>query len=290
MEQWTIQKLLDWMNGYFTEKTVDAPRLTAELLLCHVLGCQRIELYTNFDRVVDQARLARLRELVKRCAEHEPVAYLVGRCEFYSLAIKVNKSCLIPRPETELLVERAVDFLRARQTTAAVLDLCTGSGCVAIAIAKNVADCSLTATDVSDDALSIANANIKTHALAERIRLLCGDLFDPIVAGLDETGFDLIVSNPPYVSAAEFETLDKNVRDYEPRQALYGGIDGLDVYRRIAEKIDPFLKPDGALILEIGYAQGPAIRQLLEQTALFKNIKVEKDHSNNDRIVTAHKA
>ncbi|RKY04809.1 MAG: peptide chain release factor N(5)-glutamine methyltransferase [Planctomycetota bacterium] len=290
MEQWTIQKLLDWMNGYFTEKAVDAPRLTAELLLCHVLGCRRIELYTNFDRVVDQAGLAELRRLVKRCAEHEPVAYLVGRCEFYSLAIKVNKSCLIPRPETELLVERAIDFLRARQTPAAVLDLCTGSGCVAIAIAKNVADCRLTATDVSDEALSIADANIKTHALADRIRLLCGDLFDPIVAGLDETSFDLIVSNPPYVSAAEFDALDKNVRDYEPRQALYGGVDGLDVYRRIAEKIEPFLRPDGALILEIGYAQGPAIRQLLEETALFKHIKVEKDHSNNDRIVTAHKA
>ncbi len=289
MEQWTIQKLLEWMNGYFGDKAVDAPRLSAELLLCHVLDCKRIELYTDFDRVVEQARLTRLRELVKRCAEHEPVAYLVGRCEFYSLAIKVNKSCLIPRPETELLVERAIDFLRARQTPAAVLDLCTGSGCVAIAIAKNVADCRLTATDVSDEALSIADINVKTHALVDRVRLLCGDLFDPIVAGLDETGFDLIVSNPPYVSAAEFDTLDRNVRDYEPRQALYGGVDGLDVYRRIAEKIDPFLKPDAALILEIGYAQGPPVRQLLEETALFKQIKVEKDHSNNDRIVTAHK-
>jgi len=289
MEQWTIQKLLEWMNGYFTDKGVDSPRLSAELLLCHVLDCGRIELYTDFDRVVEQPLLARLRELVKRCAKHEPVAYLVGRCEFYSLPIRVNKSCLIPRPETELLVERAIDFLRARQTPAAVLDLCTGSGCVAIAIAKNVADCRITATDLSDDALKVADSNIKAHGLTERVRLECGDLFEPLVPGLDETGFDLIVSNPPYVSAAEFETLDRNVRDYEPRRALYGGVDGLDVYRRIAENVDTFLKPDGALILEIGYAQGPAVRQLLGQTGVFKTIKVEKDHSNNDRIVTAHK-
>ena len=287
MEQWTIGRLLTWMNGYLTDKGVDAPRLSAELLLSHVLGCKRIELYTNFDRVVEQAKLDELRGLVKRCAEHEPVAYLVGRCEFYSLEIRLNKACLIPRPETELLVERAIDLLRARPQPAAVLDLCTGSGCIAAAIAKNVPECRVTATDVSDEALTAANENVQLHDLGERVRLLCGDLFDPLIGGLDETSFDLVVSNPPYVTSAEMETLDRNVKDYEPVSALHGGVDGLDVYRRILERIEPFLKEDGVLMLEIGYRQGPAIRELLEATCLFAKITIEKDRSDNDRIATA---
>jgi release factor glutamine methyltransferase len=289
MEQWTVGKLLTWMNGYLTERGIDAPRLSAELLLSHVLGCKRIELYTNFDRPVEQARLDELRGLVKRCGEHEPVAYLVGRCEFYSLEIRVNRSCLIPRPETELLVERAIDRLRLRPKPAAVLDLCTGSGCIAIAIAKNVPECSVTATDVSDEALSAADENVRTHGLTERVQLLCGDLFDPLIDGLDRTSFDMIVSNPPYVSSAEMEVLDRNVKDYEPVRALHGGADGLDVYRRIVEKIETFLKADGVLLLEIGYAQGPAARALLEGTGIFEKIAVEKDRSNNDRIVIAQR-
>jgi len=287
MEQWTIGKLLTWMSGHLAEKAVDAPRLSAELLLSHVLGCKRIELYTNFDQPVEQTRLDELRGLVKRCAEHEPVGYLVGRCEFYSLEIRLNRTCLIPRPETELLVERAIDLLRLRPKPAAVLDLCTGSGCIAIAIAMNVPECRVAATDLSDEVLSVADENVRAHGLTERVRLLRGDLFDPLIGGLDETSFDLIVANPPYVSSAEMETLDRNVKEYEPVSALHGGVDGLDVYRRIAERVGPFLKADGVLMLEIGYAQGPAVRGLLEATSLFAKITVEKDRSNNDRIVTA---
>ncbi len=287
MEQWTVGKLLTWMNGYLTDRGVDAPRLSAELLLSHVSGCKRIELYTNFDRVVEQARLDELRGLVKRCGEHEPVAYLVGRCEFYSLEIRVNRACLIPRPETELLVERAIDRLRMRQMPATVLDLCTGSGCIAVAIARNAPDCRVVATDLSDEALSAADENVRAHGLAERVQLMCGDLFDPLISGLDATSFDLIVSNPPYVTSAEMEALDRNVKDYEPVSALHGGVDGLDVYRRIANGVGPFLKNDGILMLEIGFAQGPAVRRLLEAAELFTEITVEKDGSNNDRIVIA---
>ena len=289
MEQWTIKKLLDWMTSFFTEKGIDAPRLSAELLLSHVLSCQRIELYTTFDKIVDPTKLHELRALVKRCAEHEPVAYLVGRCEFYSMQIKVNSSCLIPRPETELLVERGIDFLRRREGEQVVLDLCTGSGCIAIAIAKNFPGCHVTATDISDEALSIADENIKAHNLVDRIRLMSGDLFDPIIEGLDEAKFDLIVCNPPYVTTAEMETLDKNVKDYEPHSALHAGPKGLDIYRRIFAQVDTFLKPNAALILEIGYAQGKTVRQLLEETTTFEQIAVEKDRSDNDRIVTASK-
>jgi release factor glutamine methyltransferase len=289
MDQWTVQKLLTWTSDYFTEKGIDSPRLTAEMLLSHVLECSRIELYTGFDRIVDKPKLDLLHSLIKRCAQHEPVAYLIGRCEFYSLPIKVDSSCLIPRPETELLVEKAIDFLRRRQGTQNILELCTGSGCVAVAIAKNFADCRIIATDIRDEALAVAADNVTDHNLVDRVQLLCGDLFAPIIEGLDNARFDLIVCNPPYVSTAELKALDKNVRDYEPHAALHAGADGLDIYRRICEQVDPFLKPDAALILEIGYAQGPAVRRLLTETDAFANITIHKDHSNNDRVVIATK-
>ncbi|MHC4881301.1 MAG: peptide chain release factor N(5)-glutamine methyltransferase [Planctomycetota bacterium] len=289
MEIWTIKKLLDWVSGYFDEKGVDSPRLSAELLIGHVLGLERIQLYTLFDRVVDKPKLAELRAMVKRAGEHEPVAYLVGRCEFYSLPLTITPDCLIPRPETEGLVERCVHFLRNRERVQHVLDLCTGSGCIAAAIAKNVEDAQVVATDVSDAALKVAAENIEKLKLTEKVQLLCGDLFDPVIEGLDAARFDLIVSNPPYVSEPEYAALDKNVKDYEPAHALLAGADGLDVYKRILEKVDDFLKPDGALMMEIGYAQGPAIRELLEASGVFKTITIEKDFANNDRIAVAAK-
>jgi release factor glutamine methyltransferase len=234
--------------------------------------------------------LDNLRDLVKRAGQNEPVAYLVGRTEFYSLQIKVTPDCMIPRPETELLVERAIEFLRVRpSTTQYVCDLCTGSGCIAVAIAKNFPDARIIATDICDAALAVAAENIKNHQLTDKITLLCGDLFDPIISGLDVTEFDLIVCNPPYVSTTEYEALDKNVKDYEPQKALLAGVDGLDVYYRVIENTGKFLKPDGALILEIGYAQGKAVKELLEKTDEFVEIKIEKDFHDNDRIVTAKK-
>ena len=289
MTQWTIQKLLGWITDYFGDNNIDSPRLSAELLLCHVLGMQRIELYTQFDRIVAKPQLDKLHALVKRCAAGEPVAYLTGRTEFYSLEIKVTPACLIPRPETELVVERAVEFLRTRSNTQLVLDLCTGSGCIAVAIAKNFNDCDIIATDICDSALAVAAENIDHHQLTGRVRLLCGDLFDPVITGLDDGKFDLVVCNPPYVSDGEFQNLDRNVKDYEPKKALGAGADGMDIYRRIAERIGDFLKPDAALILEIGYAQGKAVTELLQQTGLFTKIKIEKDLTGNDRIIIAGK-
>ena len=289
MEIWTIKKLLEWISEYFEAHGVDSPRLSAELLLCHILKLERIQLYTLYDRVVQADQLAALRALVKRAAEHEPIAYLVGRCEFYSLPLKITPDCLIPRPETEHLVERAVDFLRDRPSPQYALDLCTGSGCIAAAIAKNVNDVQVVATDICDNALKIAAENIHRHKLNEKVRLLCGDLFDAIIEGLDETRFDLIVSNPPYVSDDEYEKLEQNVKHYEPKLALWAGVDGLDIYQRILKKVDEFLKPDGALMMEIGYAQGPAIQKMLEEASIFKDITIEKDFANNDRIAIAKK-
>lgn len=308
MQNWTIQKLLNWTNEYFTKKGIDSPRLSAELLLSHVLAMKRIELYTQFDKPVAKQQLDRLHDLVKRASQNEPIAYIVGRTEFYSLELNVTPDCLIPRPETELLVERAIEFLRTRtvrNSTAGnitqkgetsngartgkqfVCDLCTGSGCIAVAIAKNFPDADVIATDISNAALKTAAQNVEKYQLKERIKLLCGDLFDPIVPHLDVGKFDLIVCNPPYVSTAEFEKLDENVKDYEPKLALFAGNDGLDIYRRIIQKAAQFLKPGAALMLEVGYSQGHAVRKLLEQRGCFSKIKIEKDSNNNDRITTA---
>jgi release factor glutamine methyltransferase len=201
--------------------------------------------------------------------------------------MNITADCMIPRPETELLVERTIEFLRKRTSKQFVCDLCTGSGCIAVAIAKNFPDADIIATDISDAALNVAAKNVEKYQLNNRIKLLCGDLFEPIVPQLDIDRFDLIVCNPPYVSSDEFEKLGKNVKDYEPRTALFAGEDGLDIYRRIIEKVNTFLKPDAALMLEIGYSQGQAVRELLEQTGFFSKITIEKDFQNNDRVAIA---
>ena len=287
MQTWTIQRLLNWITEFFTDKGIDSPRLSAELILSHIVGLKRIELYTQFDKPVAGEQLVRLHDLVNRAGQNEPVAYLTGKTEFYSLELNVTPDCMIPRPETELLVQRAIEFLRTRTGIQLVCDLCTGCGCIAVAIAKNFPDVRIIATDISSGALTIAAGNVEKHQLKERIKLLCGDLFEPIVPQLEAGKFDLIVCNPPYVSTAEYQKLDKNVKDYEPKIALLAGEDGIDIYRRILEKAEQFLKPDAALMLEIGYAQGPAVRELLEQTDAFAKIKIEKDPHNNDRVVTA---
>jgi len=287
MEEWTIQRLLNWITEYLTQRDVDAPRLSAELLLSSVLGLKRIELYTQYNKPVAPEQLERLRELVKRAGRHEPVAYLVGRTEFYSIEFEVTPDCLIPRPETELLVQRAIEFLRKRTGPQSVCDLCTGCGVIALAIARNVPDAKVLATDLSEPALAVAAKNVEKHKLQDRIELRHGDLFEPLVPQLDL--FDVVTCNPPYVSAAEYEALEKNVKDYEPRLALHAGADGLDFYRRISEKVSQFLKPDGILLLEIGYRQGDSVRDLLERAGPFADIKVEKDLNRNDRVVTARR-
>ena len=277
------------MTQFFTDKKVDSPRLSAELIVSSVLSMSRIELYTQFDKIVSKDNLDLLHNLIKRVAQNEPVAYLIGKTEFYSLELDIKEACLIPRPETELLVERAIDFLRGRTGKQLVCDLCTGCGCIAVAIAKNFSEAHIIATDISSAALETAENNVKKYKLGDRIKLLCGDLFDALIPQIDTAKFDLIACNPPYVASEDYEMLAKNVKDYEPKEALYGGSDGLDVYRRIAQKVDEFLKPDSALILEIGYRQGQAVRELLENTGIFSQIIIEKDFSNNDRIVIAKK-
>ena len=286
-ETWTIQKLLNWVTEYLKTKGVDAPRLSAELLLSHVLDLKRIELYTQFNKIVEQDLLTQLRGLVKRAAEQEPIAYLTGKKDFYSLEFEITPDCLIPRPETELLVERANEFLRTRTGEQLVCDLCTGCGCVAVAIARNFADCRIVATDISDAALAVAERNVIKHGLPNRIKLLQGDLFEPIIPGLGPAKFDLIVSNPPYVSESEFEKLAPNVKNFEPKSALAAGPEGLDVIKRIIADAGRFLRPAAALMFEIGNDQGPALEKLLADSGRFDTVKIEKDYSKLDRLAIA---
>jgi release factor glutamine methyltransferase len=288
-DAWTIKRLLEWVTPYLTDRKVDSPRLSAELLLSHVLAKKRIELYTQFDAVVDKPALERLRDLVRRAGQHEPVAYLVGKTEFYSLEMRVCPDCLIPRPETELLVQKAIEFLRARPGPYRVLDLCTGSGCIAVALAVNCKDARIVATDVCDKALAAAAQNVDRYGLQDRVKLLSGDLFDPIVPQMDEGPFDLIVCNPPYVTAAEYDKLDRNVKEYEPQRALLAGDDGLDVLRRVIQQADPFLNPAGALMLEIGYQQASAVTDLIRQATKFQDPVVHRDFQGHDRVVVARK-
>jgi release factor glutamine methyltransferase len=287
MEPWTIQKLLSWVTEYFTGKSIDSPRLSAEWLLCYVLGLKRIELYTQFNKIVGQEQLSQLHELVKRAGAHEPIAYLTGKKEFYSLEFEITKDCLIPRPETELLVERAIEFLRTRNGEQFICDLCTGSGCIAVAIARNFANCRIVATDISDAALAVAEKNVAKHGLMNRIKLLQGDLFEPVISGLGPAKFDLIVCNPPYVSEPEYQKLAPNVKDFEPKSALAAGNDGLDIIKKIIADAGQYLKPTGTLMLEIGNEQANAVRNLLETAGYFGDVKIEKDYSNLNRLAIA---
>lgn len=286
MSEWTIKRLLEWITDYLSQKGVDSPRLATELLLSYALDMKRIELYTRFDQQVPKPDLDRLHKLVKRAGEHEPIQYIVGRTEFYSLEILVCRDCLIPRPETEQLVERAIDFLRGRVGEQKVLELCTGSGCISTAIAKNHSNCSIVATDICEEALSTAEKNIEKHDLTDRVKLLKGDLYEPLIPEFEGEQFDLIVSNPPYVSDEEYENLDKNVRDFEPSKALKSGEQGLDVLRPLIQGAPTYLKGSGGILLEVGYRQGGLVRGILAENK-FENVKIYKDFGNLDRIISA---
>ncbi len=285
MENWTIRKLLDWITNYFTEKSIDSPRLCAEILLSHVLGLERIQLYLNIDRQVKQEELTRLRELVKRAAAEEPVQYITGRCEFYSMTFKVTPATLIPRPETELLVEKCINFLRTRQGEKQVLDLGTGTGCIAAAIAKNHPKARITAVDISEDAVKAARENIEKHGLSKQIDVLRGDFFKAL-NGADRR-FDVIVSNPPYVTESEYDALENNIKKYEPIQALAAGPRGTACFEAIASDIEKYIKPDGAVFLEIGRNQGNFVKELLNRTGIFAEIILNKDLSGCTRVVSA---
>jgi len=279
-EVWTPLKLLAWTQGYLARAGVDAPRLTAELLLSHALSCDRVRLYLDFDKPLGAPELAAFRELLRRRAEGEPTAWLTGRREFLRHAFRCDARALIPRPETELVAEAAILALPAGGR---LLDLCTGTGCIALSAALARPGAAVTATDLSPEALALAAEN--AVALGAKAELLLGDLFAPLPAG---ARFDVLVSNPPYVPAGELGGLSREVRR-EPRLALDGGPDGLALLRRIVAGAPARLAPGGLLLLEMHESHAGPLPALCREAGLVEAV-VRKDLAGLPRWVEARAA
>jgi release factor glutamine methyltransferase len=279
-EIWTPLKLLGWTQGFFAGKGIDAPRLTAELLLATALGCDRVRLYLDFDKPVGDGELARYRELVKRRAAGEPTAYLTGAREFFGHRLAVDPRVLIPRPETEQLVELG---LAALPEGGAALDLGTGSGALAIALKLGRPGAAVTAVDLSPEALEVARAN--ATALGAPVTFLAGDLYAPLPP---ELRFDLVVSNPPYVPTAELAGLQREVLR-EPRLALDGGTDGLEVLRRVVAGAPSRLRPGGLLLLEMHETHLESLPALC-LAAGFERAEARRDLSGLPRLTVAQMA
>lgn len=277
---WTVRQILDWTVNFFTSKEIPEARLSAEWLLADVLKCRRIELYIQFDRILSGAERTAYRAFVQRRAGREPVQYILGETEFYGLSFVVSRDVLIPRQDTETLVDAAIEHIRQRQLqTPVILDIGTGSGCIAIALAKQFPDADVWAIDKSDAALAVAKENAKLNDVS--IRFVSGDIFSDTIRFPQK--FDAIVSNPPYISEAEWQTVQPEVRAFEPRGALFGGNDGLDFYRKLIPKFPQLLAEHGAIFFETGYEQAKAVADMLKKNNFLTETR--KDYQKIERVV-----
>ena len=284
---WTVLRLINWTKDYFARSGVDDPRLSAEILLADVLSCPRINLYAQFARVVGPEDLARYRDYVRRAASSEPVSYILGRREFYSLSLKVTPDTLIPRPETELLVDVVLECVRIRGA-GRHWDVCTGSGCVAVAAARYAPALEVLATDVSEAALAVAAENAASLGVGGRVRTLHADLLALPAEAAGMAPFDVITANPPYVSEAEMADLPANVRA-EPKLALCAGPTGLEMIERIVAGAPTHLVVGGTLATEIGLGQADRVYGLLRGDGRYEEIRFLKDPVGIDRTAVARR-
>jgi len=286
---WTPIKLIQWAAAYFDSHQIDSPRATAEILLAHAISAKRIDLYLRYDQPLNSDELSHFKTLIKRRINREPVAYIVGRKEFWSMDLEVNRNVLIPRPETECLVERALESLAADSNPGckSILELGTGSGAVVVALASENSRHSYMGTDISSDAVRVARQNSMRHGLGAKIRFMVADWFAPFDAksGL----FDLIVSNPPYIRSGDLKRLQPEIHVYEPVAALNGAKDGLRYLRHIIQCAYLYLKPAGALLLEMGHDQKEPLKQIIDACGQYEDAKFYKDYSGHDRIVSMRK-
>jgi release factor glutamine methyltransferase len=282
----TVLEAIQKTAEFFERRSIESPRLQAELLLAHVLQLPRMKLYLNFDRALTAVEVDAFRELVRRRGLREPLQHLTGTVSFCGLELAVSRAALIPRAETEMLAQLGWEFLQKHSSAAPVaLDWGTGTGCLAIALAHKCPNAALFATDISGDALELARANAGRHSLSGRIQFCPGDGFAGLPVGRH---FDLIISNPPYIAAAEIPTLEPEVRDHDPALALDGGSDGLDFYRRLAREAVDYLAPDGKLMVEFGEGQAPALGTIFAGQNWVVEAVVE-DYSRRARFLVAHR-
>ena len=281
---WNVLELLEWTTDYFEKHNIPNPRLDAEVLLGHILEKSRLQLYLHFDMPVYQEHLSVFRELIKRRIALTPISYLINHKEFMSLDFYVDERVLIPRPETEFIVET---ILKTNpDTPQRILEIGTGSGVIATTLAVNEPEWEIIATDICQDALDVAEKNRDAHECTDRISLLHGDLFDPIQK-LDSSNFNWIVSNPPYVMSCENNNLSPDVREHEPHIALFAGEDGLAIIRRLISEAPSYLNPGGKLIFEIGDTQGNPVQELINEQPVYDDSQIIKDYAGKDRVVVA---
>ena len=284
---WTIGRILKWTEGYFADKGLESPRLDAEVLLSHVLKKQRIYLYVHFDEPLQLEELAAYREMVKKRVMHVPVAYILGEREFMGLTFKVTPDTLIPRPDTEILVQAAIDRLKAMpvsdDTALHIADIGTGTGAICLSVLHYLPQATAETVDISPAARAVAEENAEQLGLADRITFHTGDLLAPLASRT----FAAILSNPPYIPEADIGTLAPEVRTKEPHTALSGGADGLDFYRRLAAEAPQMLAPNGFLAFEVGIHQAQDVAALVKANPLIGKTEILPDYAGIDRVVVA---
>jgi release factor glutamine methyltransferase len=278
---WTIEEVLRWATDDFRARGVDSPRLDAELLLGRATGLSRIQLIVEARKELEPDQLASFRDLVKRRRAREPIAYILGKREFYGHEFRVDRRVLVPRPDTEALVETALSRTRHVSLAMRALDLCTGSGCVAISLALDRPTSLVLATDRSDDALAVAKDNALRLG-AYRVAFRQGDLYAAVPPACR---FDVVTANPPYIATGDLPGLMVDVRDFEPRLALVGGADGLDLVRRVVAGAAPFLVPGGVLAVEVGAGQATATAALFERAG-YGQVETRRDYARIERVVS----
>ncbi len=285
---WTVLDIINWGDGYLKARNVESPRLNIEYLLAKIFECKRLDLYLAFDKPLNKNELDSIKRLVKQRVEGRPLQYIIGEVEFCDTVLNVREGVLIPRPETELLVECLLDDVAGKESKPLViLDLGTGSGNIAIAIAKKIEKCKIFAVDLSEKALDIAKENAVINGVEDKIHFFKADMMKDW-SRKTATDFDYIVSNPPYVPLSDKNTLSRDVVDYEPNEALFAGEDGLDYYRRIVSCFSGWIKKGGGLFLELGIHQSESVRKLLVDAG-FSDIKLKDDYQEIHRVIYAVK-
>ncbi len=287
IKSWRIIDIINWGSQYLKSKGIDEARLTIELMLCHVLKCRRIDLYIDFERPLTKSELEELRNIIKRRLKREPLQYIIGKTEFMGLEFKINPNVLIPRPETEILVEKAIETIKKEfpsETTVKLLDIGTGSGNISISIAKFLGEkVKVVGIDLSDKAIQIAEENAKLNNV-ENVEFICFDFFDTDFENKFQNQFDIIVSNPPYISTEEFETLQEEIKNYEPRIALTDESDGLTFFRRLADLSRKIISNRGFILAEMAYNQAEKVKEIFK-SAGYEEIETFKDYLGFERVI-----